>query len=166
VSVPNPSRLGHARPRPPAPAQHLKLVEGRRRRGWPVRSPGARSLAAVAAAVLVVFGVVALHAELAQRQFSIDRLDQQLAQQEARYQPQRLQVAQLGSPSRIVSIAEGTLGMREPTSVTYLTPTAASVARAGRHAPPPPRRPTAKAIPAPAGDANWPQVKSVLAGAP
>jgi cell division protein FtsL len=167
VSVPNPSRLTAPRPRPQTAGQHLKLVEGRRRRGFTVHTPGARSLAAVAAAVLVVFGVVALHAELAQRQFAIDRLDQQLAQQQTRYQLQRLQVAQLGAPSRIISMAEGTLGMRAPTSVTYLAPTSrpATVPRRG---PATARRrtsPTA-ALPAPAGDADWPQIKSLLAGAP
>lgn len=116
--------------------------------------------AAVVAAVIVVFGLVYLHVVLAQRQFALDRATTKLSQQETQYQLLRLKVAQLEAPARIISTAEGTLGMREPSSVTYLK-SPAGTATTGSPATILPA--TSKA---PAGEANWPQVKSLLAGAP
>jgi cell division protein FtsL len=175
VTAPAPARAGatarsHASPRPQprrhpeGTAQHLQLVEGRRR-GFTIGRPRPRAVVAVVAAVLVVFGVVALHAVLAQRQFALDRLSNQVAAEQQRYESLRLQVAELSAPSRIVSTAEGTLGMRAPASVTYLSPSPGAVIRhpttVPRHSSP------TRTIPlGPEGDANWPAIKSLMAGAP
>jgi len=146
-----------ARPRPDG--RHLRVVESprltplqRRRR--------ARAFLLVAGglAVLVAFGLVYLHVVLAQRQFELDRVTTQVRQQQVLYQRRRLEVAQLGSPQHVISTAEGRLGMRPPTSVDYLVP--AAVATGGSRA----RQGTSDQ--APAGDANWPQIKSELAGGP
>ena len=71
-------------------------------------------------------------------------------------------MAQLGSPQHIISTAEGQLGMRQPASVTYLTPTV-TIGDAVRPGPQPRRIGRREA---PAGDADWPQIKSQLAGSP
>jgi cell division protein FtsL len=111
----------------------------------------------------VAFGLVYLHVVLAQRQFALDRLTNKVQTDRSTYERLRLQVAQLGSPANIISTAEGQLGMRQPSSVTYLTPTvtvkgAVPAASSTVTAPG-----TAQA---PAGDADWPKIKAQLAGSP
>jgi cell division protein FtsL len=113
--------------------------------------------------VLVVFGLVYLHVVLAQRQFALDRLAKKVQTDRSTYERLRVQVAQLGSPANIISTAEGRLGMRQPTSVSYLIPTitikgSAPAASSAGTAPG-----TAQA---PAGDADWPKIKAQLAGSP
>jgi cell division protein FtsL len=110
-----------------------------------------------AVAVVIAFGLVYLHVIAAQRQFTLDRLNNQVTQQEATYQRLRLQVAQLDAPSRIISYAEATLGMQEPSSVTYLN------APPGQGATAPT---TTTPTQAPSGDDNWPEIKSLMAGTP
>jgi hypothetical protein len=109
---------------------------------------------------------VYLHVVLAQRQVALNRLTAHVAAESTTYQNLRLQVAQLNSPAHIISTAEGQLGMRQPASVTYLTP----VHTVGGGTPSTTPRPGTTADPngsiAPAGDANWPQIKSQLAGTP
>ncbi len=60
---------------------------------------------------------------IAENQFRLDNLQQQASLQQASYEKLRLEVAQLEAPARIVSVAEGKLGMRQPGSVTYLPAT-------------------------------------------
>jgi len=55
-----------------------------------------------------------------ENQFRLDQLQQQASAQQERYEKLRLEVAELEAPARIVSAAEGPLGMRQPGSVTYL----------------------------------------------
>jgi cell division protein FtsL len=112
-----------------------------------------------ALAVVIVFGLVYLHVVLAQRQFAIDHLTSQVQKEQARYQSLRLEVAQLGSPQNIIATAEGQLGMVQPASVTYLTPAHEIGAPADKPS-------SAGTGSAPAGDADWPQIKSQLAGSP
>lgn len=69
---------------------------------------------------VVLLGVVAAHAMLAQSQLRLDRLDQRLASEFALHQRLELQVAQLSSPTRILSVAQQQLHMVVPSSVTYL----------------------------------------------
>lgn len=151
----DPKRLGED-------VRHLRVVEAptltpaeRRRRARLLLTGG------VGLALAVVFGLVYMHVVLAQRQFAIDHLNTQVAKEQASYQSLRLQVAQLGSPQNIISTAEGQLGMVQPGSVTYLTPST----RVGAAAP---AGTAAQGAPgqAPAGDADWPQIKSQLAGSP
>jgi cell division protein FtsL len=110
----------------------------------------------------VTFGLVYLHVVLAQRQFALDRLTAKVQAEQARYQDLRLQVAELGSPAQIISTAEGQLGMRQPASVTYLAPTATI----GGTPDPADSQAAPGPVHAPAGDADWPQIKAQLAGSP
>jgi cell division protein FtsL len=117
-------------------------------------------LAAAGLVVVVAFGLVYLHVVLAQRQFALDRLTKKVQTDRSTYERLRVQVSQLGSPANIISTAEGRLGMRQPTSVAYLTPTITIKGSA----------PAAGSAPgtaqAPAGDADWPKIKAQLAGSP
>ena len=76
-------------------------------------------------ALLGVFclGLVTFHVLIAENQFTLDRLTQAAATEQASYEKLRLQVAQLEAPARIVSDAEGRLGLVQPGSVTYLPAT-------------------------------------------
>ena len=115
---------------------HLKVVppntlstRGRRRR--------ARRFGAALSVILfvAVFGVVAAHVLLTQRQFRLERMEQQAAAAEARYERLRLDVAQLESPERIVAAAQQ-LGMAPPVAVTYVASTRPTpAARTERSAP-------------------------------
>ena len=67
-----------------------------------------------------VLGLVTLHVLIAENQFRLDAPQQQTATQQADYEKLRLHVAELESPARIVSVAEGRLGLQQPGSVTYL----------------------------------------------
>lgn len=148
-------------------AQHLKLVERRSRR----RVGGGRLLFLVASGVViaVAFGLVYLHVVMAQRQFQLDDLNAKVAREQSQYQALRLKVAQLDSPQAIISTAEGKLGMRQPPSVVYLNPKTPSASQPGT-----PQAGSAgggagkagRGLPAPGGDADWPQIKSELAGSP
>jgi cell division protein FtsL len=111
---------------------------------------------------MVFLALVTLHVLIAENQFHLDQLQQQASAQQERYEKLRLEVAELEAPARIVSAAEGPLGLRQPGSVTYLaaTPTTATptsgVAGAGTDAGPA----------APQGDADWPLIKPYLSGTP
>lgn len=157
----------HLRRSDPAPrrhddpaARHLRVV------GAPERSEAQRRrrarvivVAGVSAAMAVMFGLVYMHVVMAQRQIELDHLTTVAAARQTDYQALRLKVARLESPQVIISTAEGRLGMRQPSSVIYLTPTAAAAGSA-----PPVAHPTTAT--APAGDADWPRIKADLAGRP
>ena len=142
--------------------RHLRVVEPRkltvaeRRRRARMLLAGGMSLL-----VAVVFGLVYMHVVLAQRQFAIDRINAKVQAEQAQYQTLRLDVAQLGSPQNIIATAEGQLGMTQPASVTYLTPN-----QTLGSSPAPGAQRTTSSSQAPAGDADWPQIKSQLAGSP
>jgi cell division protein FtsL len=123
----------------------------------------------------VAFALVYLHVLLAQRQFKLNNLNNQVQQEQASYQKLRLQVAELSSPQNIISIAEGRLGMVQPAQVTYVAPNTTIAASPPRPAAAASSRARASASgssaapasgPAPAGDADWPAIKSQLAGSP
>ncbi|MDQ2754062.1 MAG: hypothetical protein M3R71_00765, partial [Actinomycetota bacterium] len=80
--------------------------------------------AAAVSAIMVAFGLVYLHVLEAQRQLQLDQLSSVATKDQATYERLRLQVAQLESPQHIISTAEGSLGMHQPASVSYLTPPA------------------------------------------
>lgn len=135
----------------PAPRPHLRVVppntlsvEGRRRR--------ARRLTIVGSTILVaaLFGVVFAHVLLTQRQFRLDHLEQQAANEEAKYERLRLEVAQLESPERVVSAAQQ-LGMVPPATVKYLSSTRPTPAATAGQADTPP------------SEGDWATVKSHLA---
>lgn len=140
---------------------HLRLVPRRRRFRF-----GRRQVLVgmfIAGGSVLSLGLVTLHVLMAENQFTLDRMQQKAATAQAQYEQLRLQVAQLSSPARVVWIAEGRLGMVQPGSVTYLPSTGAEGAV--------PSTPggagagTAQ-VPAPTGDADWPDVKPYLNGNP
>jgi cell division protein FtsL len=115
------------KPRPPEAPRHLRLIGAeelaavRRRRRMRVAG-----IVLAAVVITLLFAAVAMHVVLAQNQFRLSQLDDQAAAQQARYQQLRLEVDQLASPQRIVSTAEGRLGMVPPAAVTYLNPSSAT----------------------------------------
>lgn len=173
-----------AEPARPAPKEqprprHLKVVEPgtlspRQRR----RRARAALVGAIAAGSFIAFALVYLHVVLAQRQFHIDRINADVSKAQTSYQNLRLQVAQLGSPQQIISTAEGRLGMVQPQKVVYLTPPAGASSSsaqqggqtgqsAGQTAPSSGQVASASGgAVAPSGNADWPVIKSQLAGAP
>jgi cell division protein FtsL len=170
-----PARSLAARPLPADPRRggsrrHLRIAE------VPTRTPAQRRvlvriffLGGAALIVAIAFSLVYLHVVLAQRQFKLDGLNAQVQQEQASYQKLRLQVAELNSPQHIVSTAEGQLGMVQPAKVTELDPSAASGASASATWSAPSLTETDPSSPstqAPAGDADWPLIKSQLAGSP
>lgn len=120
----------------------------------------------------LLMALVALHVLIAQEQFRIDGLQARAATEQATYEKLRLSIAQLESPARIVYLAEGKLGMRQPGSVTYLPPLSGARSQPrgslgkGTRGAPSAISSTAGVRPAPAGDANWPAIKPYLSGTP
>ena len=174
-------QLATATPRPTAPGRqapsgdrHLRLVE-------PVRRPRfyrhhVLAWAGITVVAAFALALVMLHVLIAQAQFRLDGLQREASHQQATYEKLRLSVAQLESPARIVSIAEGELGMQQPGSVTYLP--APSAKAGGAKAGLSPNGPTVGSpvtgpggrgqlvTPAPSGDADWPSIKPYLSGSP
>jgi cell division protein FtsL len=129
----------------------------------------------IACVAALGLGLVALHVLIAENQFRLDQLQQTAASEQESYERLRLQVAQLEAPARIVSEAEGRLGMVQPGSVTYLpsvSPTTLPGTGSGANGPAGPTDPpttvdpSGGGIPAPEGDADWPSVKPYLSGSP
>ena len=142
--------------------RHLRLVREQARR----RANGRRLLVSAGIALLGVFclGLVTLHVLIAENQFTLDRLTQTAATEQASYEKLRLQVAQLEAPARIVEDAEGKLSLGQPGSVIYLPATnpratnGGGTAQAGSG--------SAGSVAAPQGDADWPSIKRYLSGSP
>jgi cell division protein FtsL len=104
-----------------------------------------------------LFGVVAFHVVLTQGQLQLDQLHDTADAQQALYDRNRLLVAELESPERIVKVAQERLGMVPPPDVTYLSPTGIKV-----------EVPAKNVAPAQSDDdstsTSWPAVKAHLAG--
>jgi cell division protein FtsL len=164
--VANANVPGHARPsaaRAEAAAllvgdvRHLKVVKRPPRTvAQRQRRMRAGVLSGFVLIVGVAFGLVYLHVVLAQRQFALDNLQSQVQQQQLSYQKLRLQVADLGSPQHVISTAVGQLHMYQQTSLPLLSPSTTIGAASSSQ--------STSSLTAPAGDANWPQIKSLLAG--
>ncbi len=153
-------------PRKPGES-HLRLLEmGRRTRYRP--TPRTALAVSIVAATVVCLALVYAHVVLAQRQFSLDNTNAQISQQETVYQNLRLKVAELSSPANIISTAEGKLGMVQPSSVNYLTPSRADQA-VGVNSTGLAQGSSGALHPdtmTPSSDSNWPKVKSLMAGQP
>ena len=152
VAAPQRRRVTEAPARPT-----LRLVDDRRLR---VTSRRHRArLLLVLTGILVIgslFGVVICHAMLVTGQGRLDRLEQQVTEEQVRYQAMRLEVAELEAPGRIVAEAQGRLGMVSPEHITYLAPV-------------PPAGGAAAAVPggeppATRAGASWGAVKPLLGG--
>lgn len=119
------ARLTHAAPlrRPDRQPQrtHLRVVRHGERR----RAVGLNPFTGVVLTVLVfagLFAVAVSHALLIGSQASIDDLEEQVAAEQARYERNRLEVAELESPDRIVAEARNRLGMVSPAETVWITP--------------------------------------------
>lgn len=76
-------------------------------------------------AAVLLFGLVTAHVLLTQNQFRLQKVQRQAAEEQARYERLRAEVAELESPERVVAAAQERLGMVAPNSVKYLTPAGA-----------------------------------------
>jgi len=160
--------------------RHLRLVRQQARQRANRRYVGI--CAGIAVVLGVCMGLVTLRVLIAENQFKLDNLQQQAAVQQEAYERLRLAVAELESPARIVSVAEGKLGMQQPGSVSYLpaVPTSAGggspgasgsgagSGSAGLGAGSGSGRSSAAGttVNAPEGVANWPMIKPYLSGGP
>ena len=132
--LPEPGHVDAGAAGPAAPSRqdreeqqrHLRLVQSQARR----RAGRRRLLVVLGIATVAVVGLalVALHVLIAENQFRLDVLQQKASTEQASYEKLRLQVAQLEAPARIVSQAEGRLGMVQPATVTYLPATTSTPA--------------------------------------
>ncbi|CAN5852970.1 hypothetical protein BH24ACT3_BH24ACT3_04920 [soil metagenome] len=101
-----------------APPRRLRAVEPA-----PPQPLPARLLAGLVVVMLfaALFGLAIFHTVLAQGQVRLDHLDQRVDQAQASYERNRLEVAQLESPERIVEAARSA-GMVPASDITYLSP--------------------------------------------
>jgi cell division protein FtsL len=130
VPVRAPQRRPSVRPAPaprPRAKPELRVV--------PDPTPRARiilvTVVGVSVLFVILFGLVLAHTVLVQNQQRLDTLDAQVREQQATYQRNRLEVAQLEAPARIVDVATQRLHMVPPPGTSYLVPsgtTAAAVA--------------------------------------
>lgn len=117
--------MGRAAPhhQPEPSLAPLRILESPHRSRWRVaKRPRLLMVGGVAVMCLVLLGVVVAHVMLAQSQLRLDKLNRQLASQVGLHRRLELQVAQLESPSRIVTVAQQRMHMVVPGSVTYLVP--------------------------------------------
>jgi cell division protein FtsL len=127
TAVRAPARAAQRAPRhQPLPAttaprrDHLRVVQPER-----ARRPRFSPKVGVLITALLFAGLFALavvHTLLVQGQIRLDQLDEQVAEEQGRYQELRLQVAELESPERIVAVAQTRLGMVSPDDIVYLSP--------------------------------------------
>lgn len=110
--------------RDPEPRPALKVVPRAVRR----RRAGVVITVLVSSLFVLMLGLVAFQAKIAQDQMTLDRTDRQLQDAETRYSQLRLQVAQLEAPTRVIEEAKR-LGLVRPApeQVNYLTASAAAV---------------------------------------
>jgi cell division protein FtsL len=121
--APAPERRSDPRPAPiPSPAErarHLRVVapsERVRRRLTP-----AMGVLLTGLLFATLFAIATAHTLLVQGQIRLDDLDSQLTVEQARYQELRKEVAEMESPTRVVTAAQG-LGMVAPDDLVYLQP--------------------------------------------
>jgi len=130
ATAPAPRRRPAApRPRPARP-RRLRVVDpAARRRARLVR----RAIRVVVLlSVVSVFAIVAFHVVLAQGQIRLDRLAQQTAAEQERYEKLRLEVAERSAPGRIVTrAAELGLVPAGQTSFVAVAPVGRSAAAPG-----------------------------------
>jgi hypothetical protein len=145
MAAPAPVRVRAAaapvrRPRPeaqprPAARPRLRLVDDARLKAAH-RRRRARLVMVAAGFVAVgcLFALAAFNAMLVSGQGRLDSLEQKVAEAQSQYSSNRLQVAQLEAPERVVGEAKTRLGMVPPPHVTYLTPSSGMAEEAGTSA--------------------------------
>jgi cell division protein FtsL len=143
---------------PAHPRPKLRVVEApAAKRRW-----SGRTVLGLAGAVAIVcmLALAGFHAQLVSGQVRLDELEGQVAEEQARYAANRLEVAELESPERIVRVAQEQLGMVAPAGLTYLSPSGAMVDEVGTAGP--------EAAMAEPGDgaSSWEDTKPYLGGTP
>jgi cell division protein FtsL len=102
-------------------SRHLEVVrpDARRRAHFKLTPKTGVTLTVLMFGAL--FGVAVSHALLIQSQIKLDEMDKDVADEQARYEQNRLDVAELESPDRIIAAAQE-LGMVDPAETVWLTP--------------------------------------------
>jgi hypothetical protein len=123
-----------SRPQPqPQRRPDLRLVDDARLSAA-ARRRRARLVMGVVAVVTTgcLFALAACNAMLVSGQGRIDHLQTEVREAQARYSANRLKVAELESPDRIVRVAQQRLGMVPPPGVKYLSPSESVADEVGR----------------------------------
>lgn len=149
------------RPRPAEPRRLTLVTDARRREAARRRHMRVLVVAVGFIAMAALFGLAAFNAVLVGGQDRLDRLQKQVAEAQSQYSANRLQVAQLAAPGRVVQVAQQRLGMVPPPGVTYLTPSQAMADEVGGS----PERADTKTG-EDGGGTSWAAVKPYLAGRP
>jgi cell division protein FtsL len=102
-------------------SRHLRVVRpgARRRTSFKLTPKTGVTLTVLMFGAL--FGVAVSHALLIQSQIKLDEMDKDAADEQARYEQNRADVAELESPDRIIAAARD-LGMVDPAETVWLTP--------------------------------------------
>ncbi len=153
-----------ARQEPEEIRRHLRLVDREARRRTNRRHVLVST--AIAGIAVVFLALVTTHVLIAENQFRLDQLQQQASAQQERYEKLQLEVAELEAPARIVSAAEGPLGLRQPGSVTYVPAPPTTATPTSRLAGAGAALGAGPTSAAPQGDADWPLIKPYLSGTP
>jgi cell division protein FtsL len=98
--------------------RHLRVV-GRARRRFRLTPRTGVTLTVLL--FVALFAVAVTHALLIESQIRLDRLDDEVAEEQARYERLRREVAELESPERVVADATA-MGMVPPPEVVWVTP--------------------------------------------
>lgn len=110
-------------------SRHLEVVKADSRRRAPFKLTPKTGVTLTGLMFSALFGVAVSHALLIQSQLKLDDMDKDVADAQARYEQNRLKVAQLESPDRIIAAARD-LGMVDPAETVWLTPEQADGAAA------------------------------------
>lgn len=122
---PQPAKTETSKSESPAPLvpqerrPHLRIVRPGEKQRFHLRLTPRTGIAVTVLLFVALFAVAVSHALLIEGQGRLDRLEQQVAKEQARYEEQQVERANLEAPERILSDAEA-LGMVEPEEVDWL----------------------------------------------
>lgn len=100
---------------------HLRVVGPHESRRWRLRLTPVAGVGFIVLLFAALFAVAVSHALLIESQARLDRLEEGVAREQARYERLRVDVAELESPDRILGDARA-LGMVPAEDVRWLTP--------------------------------------------
>jgi cell division protein FtsL len=142
-------------------SRHLRVVRPGARRRTQFKLTPKTGVTLTVLMFGALFGVAVSHALLIQSQIRLDDMDKQVADEQARYEQNRLEAAELQSPDRIIAAARE-LGMVEPTETVWLTPDEADEAGVTGEA----GDGSSDADPADSPDTSYAEVKPYLGSTP
>lgn len=102
--------------------RHLRVVDPKQTTRLRFRLSPKAGVVITVLLFVALFGVAVSHTLLIESQVELDALDKRVADEQARYEELRRDVAGLESPDRIVDEASGRLGMVPPDDVVWVTP--------------------------------------------